>query len=110
MRDRCILSIKYVPAGSARGLGGFLRYVQFRDQHQDLAENRSLAGLTKYIAHRDRSAPGGRLFGPRGNCGDLDRRALLTHISRSIQNGPASRHPRAAYRRTRCTGTSPRSI
>jgi hypothetical protein len=96
--DRCILSVKYVPAGSARGLAGFLRYVQFRDQHQDLAHDRSLSGLTRYIAHRDRSAPGGRLFGPNGNCGDLDRRALLAHISRSMRNGPVGHHPRAAYR------------
>jgi hypothetical protein len=38
------------------------------------------------------------MFGPKGNCGDLDRRALLTHISRSMQSSPAGRHPRAAYR------------
>jgi hypothetical protein len=96
--DRCILSVKYVPAGSAKGLGSFLRYVQFRDQHQDVAHDRTLSGLTKYVAHRDRSAPGGRLFGPDGNCGDLDRRALLAQISRSMQNCVAGRHSRAAYR------------
>jgi hypothetical protein len=96
--DRCILSVKYVPAGSARRLGGFLRYVQFRDQHQDAARDRALSGLTKYIAHRDRTAPGGRLFGPLGNCGDLDRRAVLAHIARSLRDGPKGRQPRAAYR------------
>jgi len=96
--DRCILSVKYVPAGSAKRLGGFLRYVQFRDQHQDAGPVRELSGLTKYIAHRDRTAPGGRLFGARGNCGDLDRRALLAHISRSMRSGGAGKHPRAAYR------------
>src|SRR5205085_740258 len=96
--DRCILSVKYVPAGSAKRLGGFLRYVQFRDQHQDARPDRELSGLTKYIAHRDRTAPGGRLFGPRGNCGDLDRRALLAHISRSMRAGGTGKHPRAAYR------------
>ncbi len=98
MGDRCILSVKYVPAGSARGLGAFLRYVQFRDQHQHAARDRTLGGLTKYIAHRDRTAPGGRLFGPQGNCGDLDRRALLAHISRSLRDGHKGRQPRAAYR------------
>lgn len=96
--DRCILSVKYVPAGSAKRLGGFLRYVQFRDQHQDLARDHALTGLTKYITHRDRTTPGGRLFGPQGNCGDLDRRALLAHISRSLRSNGAGRHPRAAYR------------
>jgi hypothetical protein len=93
--DRCILSVKYVSAGSAKGLSGFLRYVQFRDQHADL--KRELGGLTRYIAHRDRTALGGRLFGPRGNAGDLDRRALLAHISRSLRDGHG-KYPRAAYR------------
>lgn len=96
--DRCILSVKFVPAGSAKGLGAFLRYVQFRDQHQDLARDRALTGLTQYIAHRDRSAPGGRLFGPNGNSGDLDRRALLAYISRSLRSDEKGRAPRAAYR------------
>ena len=96
--DRCILSVKYVPAASAKGLGAFLRYVQFRDQHQDLARDRGLDGLTRYMAHRDRSASGGRLFGPQGNCGDLDRRALLSHISRSLRDDQGGRQPRAAYR------------
>jgi hypothetical protein len=95
--ERCILSVKYVPAASAKGLGGFLRYVQFRDLHADLSRGSDLEGLTKYVAHRDRTAPGGRLFGPRGNAGDLDRRALLAHISRSLRQ-PGGRHPRAAYR------------
>lgn len=94
--ERCILSVKYVPAGSASRLAGFLRYVQFRDQHADLF--RDLGGLTRYIAHRDRTAPGGRLFGPRGDCGDLDRRALLAHVSRSLRHGGGGKHPRAAYR------------
>ena len=94
--DRCILSVKYVPAASAGRLGGFLRYVQFRDEHADV--DRNLSSLTRYVAHRDRTAPGGRLFGPRGNSGDLERRALLAHISRSIRYGDAGKHPRAAYR------------
>jgi hypothetical protein len=96
--ERCILSVKYLPAGSARRLGGFLRYIEFRDQHADLASAKRLEGLTRYITHRDRTAPGGRLFGTRGNCGDLDRRALLAHITRSVQHGGAGKHPRAAYR------------
>jgi len=94
--ERCILSVKYVPATSATRLSGFLRYVQFRDQHEDL--RRDLSGLTRYVAHRDRTAPGGRLFGPRGNAGDLERRALLAHISRSVRQGGGGNFPRAAYR------------
>jgi hypothetical protein len=93
--ERCILSVKYVPAGTANRLSGFLRYVQFRDQPAD--HERALGGLTRYIGHRDRTAPGGRLFGPRGNAGDLDRRALLAHISRSLRQG-GGKFPRAAYR------------
>lgn len=96
--ERCVLSVRYVPAGSAKRLGGFLRYVQFRDQHADVADTKKLDGLTRYMSHRDRTAPGGRLFGPRGNAGDLDRRALLAHISRSMQHGAGGKLPRAAYR------------
>jgi len=96
--ERCILSVKYVPGDSAKRLGGFLRYVQFRDQHEDVRADHRLAGLTNYITHRDRTALGGRLFGPHGNCGDLDRRALLAHITRSMRYGSAGSHPRAAYR------------
>ena len=87
--------MKYVPATSAKGLSAFLRYVQFRDQHDDL--RRDLTGLTRYVAHRDCTAPGGRLFGPRGNAGDLERRALLAHISRSLRQG-GGKFPQAAYR------------
>ncbi len=87
--------MKYIPAASANRLSGFLRYVQFRDQHEDL--RRELGGLTRYVAHRDRTAPGGRLFGPRGNAGDLERRVLLAHISRSLRQG-GGKFPRAAYR------------
>jgi hypothetical protein len=94
--ERCILSVKYVPGGGASRLGGFLRYVQFRDQHQD-AVGKKLEGLTRYVTHRDRTAPGGRLFGPEGNAGDLDRRALLVHIKRSMRESN-DRYPRAAYR------------
>jgi hypothetical protein len=96
--ERCILSVKYVPAGSAKRLGGFLRYVQFRDQHADVSSDKRLDGLSRYITHRDRTVPGGRLFGPQGNCGDLDRRALLAHIALSMRHGGAGKHPRAAYR------------
>lgn len=96
--ERCIVSVKYVPVASAKRLGGFLRYVQFRDQHADPPGTKKLDGLTRYITHRDRTAPGGRLFGPQGNAGDLDRRALLAHIARSTRHGSAGKHPRAAYR------------
>ena len=94
--ERCILSVKYVPGEGASRLGGFLRYVQFRDQHLD-AVDKKLEGLTRYVTHRDRTAPGGRLFGPDGNAGDLDRRALLAHIKRSMRQ-TTHRYPRAAYR------------
>ncbi|TMC25313.1 MAG: hypothetical protein E6J32_13665 [Chloroflexi bacterium] len=92
MGDRVILALKYTPAAAPTALrkavGGFLRYVQYRDKHPDSpaapVKDPRVDGLLKYVAHRDRSAPAGRLFGPGGPAGDPDRRDLAAFIAMSI--------------------------
>ena len=89
MRDRVILAVKYTPAAAPTALrkavGGFLRYVQYRDKHADSpARAESVDGMLKYVAHRDRAAPQGRLFGPGGPAGDEERRELAAFVARAI--------------------------
>ena len=84
---RSILAVKYTPVSVAGGVrkavGGFLRYVQFRDQH-DEPEATGLDAFVRYVAHRDRTSPGGRIFGPDPDV-EVDRRRLVDYVSRSIK-------------------------
>jgi hypothetical protein len=84
---RSILALKYTPVsvagGVRRAVGGFLRYVQFRDQHAE-PEAAGLDAFVRYVAHRDRTSPGGRVFGPDLDV-EVDRRRLVDYVSRSIK-------------------------
>ena len=84
---RSILALKYTPVSVAGGVrkavGGFLRYVQFRDQHAEPVAA-GLDAFVRYVAHRDRTSPGGRVFGPDPDV-DVDRRRLVDYVSRSIK-------------------------
>jgi len=84
---RSILALKYTPVSVAGGVrkavGGFLRYVQFRDQHAE-PEATGLDAFVRYVAHRDRTSPGGRVFGPDPDV-EVDRRRLVDYVSRSIK-------------------------
>lgn len=88
MGERAILSIRYTPVTKLRtlraGVGGFLRYIQYRDQHEREESDPELSKLLKYVAHRDRTAPRGRLFDGHGRAGDLERRQLERHVVRSV--------------------------
>lgn len=91
MTERCIVRIKFTPAGSAgevrRAVGGFLRYVQHRDLHPDSAPNRptsEVAGLLKYVAYRDRASTRAELFGPQGPLGTRERKEFAEFVARSI--------------------------
>lgn len=107
MSDRCFLGVKYTPVVARVGtkVGGFLKYVQHRDQHPDRDQ---VKGLLKYVSHRDRSATKGLLFGPDGPVGDLERRQLAAFIGRSVEksrpqmtraaDGQLVDRRRAAYR------------
>jgi len=85
---RAILSLRYTPVsvagGVRRAVGGFLRYVQHRDQHIDAPSGDGLDGLMRYVSHRDRTSPGGRVFGRSSEMG-VDRKQLVEHVTRSIK-------------------------
>jgi hypothetical protein len=87
--ERSILSLKYNPvgiaAGARRAIGGFLRYIQYRDHHQDLSPAKDVEGLVRYVAHRDRATAQGRLFSRQGPASDLDRKAISRYIARSVK-------------------------
>ncbi len=92
MSDRVILAVKYTPASAPsvaqRAVGGFLRYVQYRDKHADPADappEPRVGGLLKYVAYRDQGAPEGRLFGPEGTVGDQQRREFGDFVARSLK-------------------------
>ena len=90
--ERVILRVKWdAPAGARelrRAVGGFLRYVQYRDKHPDSepepAADPKVNGLLNYVAYRDGAAVKGRLFGAEGLVGDAERRELATFVARSI--------------------------
>jgi len=85
---RSILALRYTPVSVAGGVrkavGGFLRYVQFRDQHAE-PEAAGLDAFVRYVAHRDRTSPGGRVFGPEPDNKAVDRRRLVDYVARSIK-------------------------
>jgi hypothetical protein len=88
---RAILSLRYTPVsvagGVRRAVGGFLRYVQHRDQHLDALAGDGLDAYVRYVSHRDRTSSGGRVFG-RGAELDVDRKQLVEYVSRSIKGVP----------------------
>ena len=92
MSERCIVRVKFTPAGAAaevrRAVGGFLRYVQHRDLHPDstpLAAAPKVAGLLKYVAYRDKASARAELFGPRGALGTQERKDFADFVARSIE-------------------------
>jgi hypothetical protein len=91
MAERSILAVAYTPVSSARTLrvavGGFLKYIQHRDQHPD--SEPEVEGLLKYVAHRDRTGSRDRLFNRDGQVTDDNRRSLATYVSRSVAGMPA---------------------
>jgi hypothetical protein len=101
MAPRAILSVKYLAAPDAasarRAVGGFIRYVQFRDHHNDMADRTSR--FVSYVGHRDQAMRRGELFDRSGRAGDLERKALVAHVRRSLVNmQPGVRPQRAVYR------------
>ena len=90
--ERCIVRVKFTPAGAAaevrRAVGGFLRYVQHRDLHPDSPPPRptpKVAGLLKYVAYRDKASARAELFGPHGALGTQERKEFADFVARSIE-------------------------
>ncbi len=103
---RAILSIQYTAAGPKAGkaVGGFLRYVHYRDHHNLGERDRGVGGLVRYVAYRDSAAPEGRLFDATKTVSDRERRELTRYLRRSLAGLPdinpvGNRRPaRAVYR------------
>jgi hypothetical protein len=89
MSERCIVAVRFTPAGSLgqvrKAVGGFLRYVQHRDLHPAPAEKTAVSGLLKYVAYRDRASARAELFGPSGTMTSADRKAFAAFVLRSLE-------------------------
>jgi hypothetical protein len=90
--ERCIVRVKFTPAGAGaevrRAVSGFLRYVQHRDLHPDSTPpppTAKVAGLPKYVAYRDKASARAELFGPRGALGTQERKDFADFVARSIE-------------------------
>ncbi len=96
MSERCILAVRFTPAGSLgqvrKAVGGFLRYVQHRDMHtaeKPAPQSQKVSGLLKYVAYRDQASARAELFGPSGTLGTSERKAFAAYVVRSLEgSGP----------------------
>ena len=70
-------------------LAQFLRYLHYRDPVQRGEEGQGIVGLARYVAYRDQSSPDSRLFTRNRGIGDLERRALVGYVRRSLDGLPA---------------------
>ena len=101
MAPRAILSVKFLAIPSAAAartaVNGFVRYIQYRDHHEDLVAGTSR--MLRYVGYRDPTSVRGQLFDGSSRAGDLERRALVAHVRRSLRNlSPGARPQRAVYR------------
>jgi hypothetical protein len=83
-----ILALQYMPVsvsgGVRKAVGGFLRYITYRDQHVK-TESDGVDRLVRYVAHRDRTSARGRVFGEVGLLTATNRKSLTDHIARSTK-------------------------
>jgi hypothetical protein len=107
---RSVLKLEYTPVsvtgGVRKAVGGFLRYLQYREQQVEPTRDGGLDAYVRYLEHRDRTAPKGRVFG-RDERGTPDRKALVNYIIRSTaglapnwakrRDGTLEDRQRAAY-------------
>src|SRR2546428_3894847 len=98
-RTDVVLTVRYASAraaGGPRGIGRFVRYVQYRDAHPDTEEVHDLDGLIRYVHHRDKTSPRGQLFDAAGPAGDEQRRDFVHYVARSTQELNRAVGPRSA--------------
>jgi hypothetical protein len=85
---RSVLKLEYTPVSVAGGVrkavGGYLRYLQFRDQRVEPKRDGGLDAYVRYLEHRDRTSPKGRVFG-RDETRTADRKRLVEYILRSTK-------------------------
>jgi hypothetical protein len=86
---RSVLALRYTPVsvmgGVRKAVGGFLRYVQYRDQHLEPERDGGLDDYVRYVVHRDRTSPGSRVFGRDDSPIGVDRKQLVDYITRSTK-------------------------
>ena len=84
-----VLLVSYMPVsvtgGVRKAVGGYLRYMQFRDQRREPEKQPGLDAFVRYVAHRDRTSPAGRVFGAEGTLTTADRRRLVEYVARSTK-------------------------
>jgi hypothetical protein len=90
--ERCFVKVAFDPATTGsqvrRAVGGFLRYIQYRDAQpapQRARPKPDVAGLVKYVAYRDKASGRAELFGPQGSLGTKERKDFVEFVSRSIE-------------------------
>ena len=98
---QAILSVKYLSMPSAAAartaVNGFVRYIQYRDHHEDVVAGTSR--MLRYVSYRDPTSTRGQLFDMSSRTGDLERKALVAHVRRSLRDlAPSDRPQRAVYR------------
>src|SRR5712691_11378120 len=74
-----------VAGGIRKAVGGYLRYMQFRDQSPEVERQGGLDAFVRYVSHRDRTSPSGRIFGAEGSLTTADRRRLVDYVARSTK-------------------------
>ena len=86
---RSVLKLEYTPVSVAGGVGkavgGYLRYLQYRDQRVEPKRDGGLDAYVRYLEHRDRTSPKGRVFG-RDETRTADRKKLVEYILRSTHD------------------------
>jgi hypothetical protein len=106
MSDRVILDVTYTPVASPRGLhkdvGDFMRYLQYRDHHEERGDADDVDGLLRYIAWRDTASPRGRLFDADATVGDRERQDLGAYIERSVAGTRQAGGPRSSTDNRAC--------
>lgn len=83
--ERCVLRVQYTPVSAhvRKQVGGFVKYIEHRDQHPT---EQKVSGLLKYVAHRDRTQLRPGLFNRTGDAGSLERRQLVRFVQRATEN------------------------
>lgn len=93
-----MLTVRYMSAraaGGTRGIGRFIRYIQYRDVHPDSEPLRDLDGLIRYVHHRDPLSPSGQMFNAVGPASDDHRREFVQYVARSTERTPRVGRPRS---------------
>src|SRR5712691_328903 len=74
-----------VAGGVRKAVGGRRIIKKFSDQSPQPEREGGLDAFVRYVAHRDRSSPGGRIFGADGSLTTADRRRLVDYVARSTK-------------------------